>query len=777
MVTPVLVRLRLWVVLLSLLIVGYHLALVLAIPDFGFDYYVPASGALEVMAVRDVNGSLREGDLILAVNGIPTESRAEAQWMFPFQPEHHYLVQRGQGHLTVSLATQSVTVQDFLERALPLFVAVTTWLIGALILLLATPRNGAAWRAGYVFIGMGVVLASFMGRAYFLPGGRLGFDGLMPIVAVAFAELALFPDAQAPSKVDRIVFTSAYGLALILSLASAIDVFVLQPAGQSLYHLTGIALWPILLLHAAGFLTAFPVMILVRYLRARRSQRQQELRILMLGAALAIGPLVVVVILPRVFNLIGPTDLWIGCLVFFIFLPASYGYVIYRHRYLNLDIVVTRTMAWLFVGMTTLLSYLAFVTTWRTQPGLGGLEPIAGSLFVSAALVIAPLMTRRSSGFITRLLHGPHAAYQPVLAQLVSTLTANPDIEMLRWIFGEATRVLQVRAAALFLLDEKGTHICMTASPANAVLLPTQGSALLPRRLTTRSAAETEVGDGGFLYRHYPWAEVMAPVLVEERLIGLLVLGPRIPDGAFNSFQLKFIDEVSSAIGLVYQSIQLFEASRAMSRELMRVRDAERTQLAAKLHDDPLQRISAVANSLERLAGQLSSPLDAALAQTLLADRESLCEAAAQVREICAGLRPPVLNEGLEWALHDVVHRLRSEGRIKAHTCVQVPLEAQLAEEATIAVYHVVAESLNNVRKHAGASNVWIDLQHRDGKTRLSISDDGCGANVDGASLAALVRARHFGLVGMYEWARVANGSLTIAPREGGQGTTVTLTC
>jgi two-component system, NarL family, sensor histidine kinase UhpB len=95
-----------------------------------------------------------------------------------------------------------------------------------------------------------------------------------------------------------------------------------------------------------------------------------------------------------------------------------------------------------------------------------------------------------------------------------------------------------------------------------------------------------------------------------------------------------------------------------------------------------------------------------------------------------------------------------------------------LPEAVTTAAYYVLLEALTNVRKHAAASSVNISLFCTGQQLCLTVEDDGSGFDMASASLSDLVRSHHFGLAGMYEWARLVNGEIAVQPRLAG-GTVV----
>lgn len=94
--------------------------------------------------------------------------------------------------------------------------------------------------------------------------------------------------------------------------------------------------------------------------------------------------------------------------------------------------------------------------------------------------------------------------------------------------------------------------------------------------------------------------------------------------------------------------------------------------------------------------------------------------------------------------------------------------------EVATAVYRVLTEALNNVVKHAQTSHAWLSLTHTPDALRLEVADDGVGCRDMTLSVSELVRRQHLGLVGMFEWADMTQGKLTITHRQP-RGTAVIL--
>jgi signal transduction histidine kinase len=83
--------------------------------------------------------------------------------------------------------------------------------------------------------------------------------------------------------------------------------------------------------------------------------------------------------------------------------------------------------------------------------------------------------------------------------------------------------------------------------------------------------------------------------------------------------------------------------------------------------------------------------------------------------------------------------------------------EINLDNTRATALFRIVQESLTNIVRHAGASQVVVTLRKRGDNLDLIVEDNGVGLPID-----ALGKARSFGLVGMRERALLLNGTLNV---------------
>jgi signal transduction histidine kinase len=213
---------------------------------------------------------------------------------------------------------------------------------------------------------------------------------------------------------------------------------------------------------------------------------------------------------------------------------------------------------------------------------------------------------------------------------------------------------------------------------------------------------------------------IAAPVIVDGRLLGALTaLRPSdepFPAGADVRLR-SFADLVSQSIA----NARAREEVRASRARIVRAADEARERLERNLHDGAQQRLVAVSISLRMATAKLPAAPEAARA-LLASASEELNRALDELRELARGIHPAVLTDrGLGPAL-EVLAR-RAPFRVD----VVNDLEERLPPPVEAAAYYVVAESLTNIAKHAGASTVEVRLSRRNGIARVEVVDDGVG--------------------------------------------------
>jgi two-component system, NarL family, sensor histidine kinase UhpB len=221
---------------------------------------------------------------------------------------------------------------------------------------------------------------------------------------------------------------------------------------------------------------------------------------------------------------------------------------------------------------------------------------------------------------------------------------------------------------------------------------------------------------------------------------------------------IRGADADVSALATAFNEMldRLENERRESARAVLLAQESERQRIARELHDEVGQVLTGVVLELEHAARRAGDPEAAQLATAREAVRRSL----EDVRRIARELRPEVLDDlGLQSALRSLCTTAAAHEEL--HVERRLELEDTVSPEVELVVYRVAQESLTNVMRHSGASEVLVALRHVDGGLRLVVRDDGRGlpAGADGGT----------GIAGMQERALHIGGRLTVSsPSAGG---------
>jgi len=196
---------------------------------------------------------------------------------------------------------------------------------------------------------------------------------------------------------------------------------------------------------------------------------------------------------------------------------------------------------------------------------------------------------------------------------------------------------------------------------------------------------------------------------------------------------------------------------RESGRQALLAQEAERQRIARELHDEVGQVLTGVVLELEHAA----AGADERGAAQFAAAREAVRRSLEDVRRIARELRPEVLDDlGLQSALRSLCTAAAAHEQLRVER--RLELEHPVSPEVELVVYRVAQESLTNVMRHSGASEVLVALHNVGRGLRLVVRDDGRGLPPDGRSTGA-------GIAGMQERALHIGARLTLAsPATGG---------
>jgi len=205
----------------------------------------------------------------------------------------------------------------------------------------------------------------------------------------------------------------------------------------------------------------------------------------------------------------------------------------------------------------------------------------------------------------------------------------------------------------------------------------------------------------------------------------------------------------------------------AFSVAAQAIREEEKARLARELHDELAQSLTALKMDTIWVRDQSTSTC-AMVTAKLTEMVEMLDRTVAATRRMAADLRPLMLDDlglvpAIEWLTSNFMQRCGVTCTLSIHD----EMALELPEPYATAVFRIIQESLNNIAKHAKASQVVVTLGKTPESVRLCVRDDGCGFFSDGAR-----KPQSLGLMGLRERAQLLGGSVAIHSALG-KGTTV----
>jgi len=261
----------------------------------------------------------------------------------------------------------------------------------------------------------------------------------------------------------------------------------------------------------------------------------------------------------------------------------------------------------------------------------------------------------------------------------------------------------------------------------------------------------------------------------DDRPIGVIECFSR-SAAPLDARQLLLIEDIGRQVGIAYERadhLASLDASEKRRREvlaaMLRGEQETRARLASDLHDDTVQVMAATLISLDRLERATAGGESSHAAAAARTASQTLREAMERTRRLMFELRPVLLHEeGLNAAIGALTQDIAGECGFEYETHITV---ARLPEELEELVYRICQEALANIRKHARARNVTIDMQADEEMLLCTIADDGVGFDLQRALDRNKMRL-HIGLETMIERVELAGGAMHFDAGSG-EGTTI----
>ncbi|MDO9095258.1 MAG: type IV pili methyl-accepting chemotaxis transducer N-terminal domain-containing protein [Rubrivivax sp.] len=334
-------------------------------------------------------------------------------------------------------------------------------------------------------------------------------------------------------------------------------------------------------------------------------------------------------------------------------------------------------------------------------------------------------------------------------------LAGGADASAVRWSDESNQRYLMLASDCLpqALIDEE---LCIPTG--DCFCGQAQGQAMtrvIPIRAEDPASALGHCARAGFE------TVISVPVRLQERLVGELTLfyrGPR----QLSSDDRALLETIASHLAGAIEGLR----AAALQREAAVAE--ERAFIARELHDSIAQSLAFLKIQLGLLRSELKAGELAKVERTLRELDAGVHESLGDVRELLVHFRTRTNAEDIIPALKTTLTKFEHQTGLTTHLEIEgigLPLPA----DVQVQVLHVVQEALSNVRKHARAREVWVEVQQSP-HWRVEVRDDGCGF----ATADAGPDETHVGLRIMQERAQRIDASVEVASVPG-SGTSVVL--
>ena len=208
-------------------------------------------------------------------------------------------------------------------------------------------------------------------------------------------------------------------------------------------------------------------------------------------------------------------------------------------------------------------------------------------------------------------------------------------------------------------------------------------------------------------------------------------------------------------------------------KKTMKAYENERQELAIVLHDGVLQSLATALVRTQIVEKLIKPNQRKKLTQELLRLQEVITETIRKIRDLNYDLYPPSLREqGLIAALHSYVAGFQRETGVFVDIVAPEALDKnKWYKDTQVSIYRMIHELMTNVKKHANANHVRIEISTEDERIHLAIEDDGIGFDLP-QTLANLPSSAAFGLLSVSEQTRGFDGLFRIQTAFG-QGTRI----
>lgn len=249
---------------------------------------------------------------------------------------------------------------------------------------------------------------------------------------------------------------------------------------------------------------------------------------------------------------------------------------------------------------------------------------------------------------------------------------------------------------------------------------------------------------------------IIFPIYANKKIIGMA------------GFNIDISEKINSQQALKESQEQL----KNFAAHLQNIREEERLVLAREIHDDLGQTLVAIKIDLGMLGMKAKQYLNPDTASEFMLHFQRLTsqvnETIITARRIMTNLRPEVLDMlGFSDAVKSHLENFKERFSIETVFENSIP-NFKIESQHAVALFRIVQESLNNIQKHAYASEVLVSISMiSKGWACIEITDNGKGFNTEQKN-----RVDSYGIIGMKERAFLMDAEFSVESKKN-KGTTV----
>jgi len=229
----------------------------------------------------------------------------------------------------------------------------------------------------------------------------------------------------------------------------------------------------------------------------------------------------------------------------------------------------------------------------------------------------------------------------------------------------------------------------------------------------------------------------------------------------------KIVNQISIAMGYLEGDIFSALGNKEKNSEMflgikiLEAQENERRRIARDIHDGPAQHMANVVMKVDICKKIIKRDMEEGFRE--LEDlKDSVKVALKEVRNIIFDLRPMSLDDlGLNQTIDQSMKKISEETGLVIELRLK-PMENEIESIIQVAVYRIIQEIFNNIKKHAKAKTVVVRLDYGTKYLMLIISEDGIGFNVEETLKRVKTKGSSYGLIGIIDRVNQLQGEINI---------------